>query len=70
MRISLLLLAATLVGGTYYLQTNPDIVLKIRQTFSRDNMLEPKFHRQEDQEKYRQQKTPLFYPESPSGKSS
>lgn len=63
MRISLLLLAATLVGGIYYLQINPEIGIRMQQTFSRENLFEPKFLRKEDQEKYQRQKAPLFYPD-------
>ncbi len=68
MRKSLIILAAILIGGVYYLQTHPEIGIKIRQTFSRENMLEPKFRHEQEQEQYRKKQSPLFFP--PSNKSS
>ncbi|MDO5638420.1 MAG: hypothetical protein Q4G28_00955 [Neisseria sp.] len=70
MRTCLLVIAAALLGGIYYLQSHPEIGVKIRQTFSRENMLEPKFRREEDREKYQKQKAPLFPTVQPQPKSS
>lgn len=61
MRTILLLILAIFLGGTYYLQTNPEVNAKLQQTFSRENLLEPKFSTPEAQEKYKKQLSPLFY---------
>lgn len=43
MRISVILTAALLVGGIYYIQNNPHIEAKLHQFFSYEHLLTPKF---------------------------
>ncbi|MDO1510528.1 MULTISPECIES: hypothetical protein [unclassified Neisseria] len=66
MRMSVFLLAAVLVGGTYYLQESPELKQSIKQTFSRENLFEVKFKDAEKQKEYEKNKSSLFYSSSQS----
>ncbi|QEY26515.1 hypothetical protein [Neisseria zalophi] len=56
--------AALLIGGLYYIQENPEIKQSISQTFSRENLLEAKFKDPEKQKQYEENKSSLFFHES------
>ena len=66
MRIAAFVCAAAFVGGAYYLQEHPEIKQQVKQTFSRENLLEVKFKDKKKQKEYQENKTSMFYPRSPS----
>lgn len=61
---TVVIIAALLIGGLYYIQENPKIKQNISQTFSRENLLEAKFKDPVKQKEYEENKSSLFFSES------
>ncbi|MCS4533048.1 hypothetical protein [Neisseria montereyensis] len=64
MNKTVVIIAALLIGGLYYIQENPEIKQNISQTFSRKNLLEAKFKDPVKQKEYEENRTSLFFSDS------